>query len=154
MDEKIIYNRMERVLTEWVCLHDEEIHFAGMDPGRPAIKLCGQTLRVRANDAWSKLPLHLKEATVAHEIGHREMGHASIPQDNPFYRMGFVALHKTVDPKELEADRFACKLIGTDKYLIALRGMLSLSKRMDAPMLTVKEYEYRIQAIESKTSLA
>lgn len=150
MSEETIYNRMEKVLTEWVCLHDEDKHFEGWEPGRPAIKLCHRTFRVRANDAWSKLPLHLKEATVAHEIGHREMGHASIPQDNPFYRMGFVLIHQTVDPKELEADRFACKLIGTDKYLIALRGMLSLNRRTNAPAVAVREYEYRIKAIEER----
>ena len=151
MSDEPIFNRMEKVLTEWVCLHDENIHFAGHDPGIPAIKLCGRTFRVRANDAWSKLPIHLKEATVAHEIGHREMGHASIPQDNPFYRMGFVVLHGTADPKELEADRFACKLIGINKYIVAMRGMLSLSRKIDAPSATVREYEYRIKAIEERS---
>jgi hypothetical protein len=148
-EEEIIFNRFVQVFNEWICIHDEDIHFPECDPSKPRIKLCGQTLRIRANDAWTKLPDHLREAMVAHELGHREMGHASIPQDNPFYRMGFVILHNTVDPRELEADRYACKLVSKNKYIAALKELILLEKQYHNPNNTaIKEFEYRIKELE------
>jgi hypothetical protein len=140
--EDVIVNRFDSVLGEWVALHDEDKHFKGFDPTFPHIKLCGLTLRVRANDAWSKLPKHLKEAMVAHELGHREMNHAANPQDNPFFRMGFV-LRAAVDPRELEADRYACKLVTRLGMLKALKEL-----SLNATGLTLTEYKLRIKALE------
>lgn len=147
MEQEVIYNRMEQVLKEWVCLHDEHIYFKGYNPNIPAIFLCGRSLRVRANDAWSKLPRHLKEATVAHEIGHREMGHASIPQDNPFYRTGFI-LRGEVNPRELEADRYACKLVGRDKLIKALIELRELlAEEPTTAATTLRELQLRAEAL-------
>jgi len=149
--EEVVYNRFVRVLGEWICIHDEELHFSPVlyPPHRPAIKLCGSTLRVRANDAFTKLPNHLREAMVAHELGHREMNHASIPQDNPFYRLGFILHKDTVDPKELEADRYACKLLTREKYIAALKEIRQLYKSdYDVNWATVKEYDRRIKELE------
>ena len=142
MDSKIIVNRFEQVLGEWIALHDEDKHFKGLDNTSPHIKLCGVTLRVRANDAWSKLPKHLKEAMVAHELGHREMNHAANLQDNPFFRMGFV-LRDAVDPRELDADCYACKLVTRLGMLKALKEL-----RLNATGLTLAEYNLRIKALE------
>lgn len=149
MEEETIYNRFVQVLGEWVCIHDEHIHFHGKDSSKPLIKLCGSTLRVRANDAWTKLPKHLQEAMVAHEIGHREMNHASIPQDNPFFRCGCV-LHGTVDTREVEADRYACKLITKDAYISALKEIAELAKDISSAgnWIVIREYEYRIKALQ------
>jgi hypothetical protein len=147
--EDIICNRFVQVLGEWVAIHDEEIHFQGRDLTKPQIKLCGSSLRVRANDAWTKLPEHLREATVAHEIGHRAMDHASVPQNNPFYRMGFVIMHNTVDPRELEADRYACKIISKKKYIAALKELMIMEKQNKDPnVLTIREFGYRIEELE------
>jgi hypothetical protein len=118
MEEELIYNRFEQVLGEWVALHDEDLHFGPNEANLPLIKLCGATLRVRANDAWSRLPQHQKEAQVAHELGHRELNHAANPA-NPFHRLSCV-LQGTVSARELEADRYACKLVGREAYLRAL----------------------------------
>ena len=144
MEEEVIYNRFEQVLNEWICLHYEEVYFKGRDNTRPQIKLCGQTLRIRANDAWSKMPVELKEATVAHEQGHREYNHASILQDNPFYRLGCV-LNGGVDKKELEADRYAAKLIGAAEYIRRLEQYIALYP----PESTTQalEFRYRIKAL-------
>lgn len=145
--EETIYNRFELVLNEWVCLHDEHIYFKGYSSNTPAIFLCGRSLRVRANDAWSKLPRHLKEATVAHEIGHREMGHASVPQDNPFYRTGFI-LRGEVNPRELEADRYAIKLLGRDRYIKALLELReSLAIYPNTADTTLRELDIRAKAL-------
>jgi hypothetical protein len=141
-NEEVIVNRFEQVLTEWVALHDEELHFRGHDPEVPIIKLCGASLRVRANDAWSKLPKHLKEAMVAHELGHREMGHAAVSQNNPFYRLGFV-MRGAVDPRELEADRYAVKLIGREKYIKALEECQKSTTNHSA----ATEYRLRIKEL-------
>jgi hypothetical protein len=147
MEQEIIFNRFERVFDEWVCLHDEDVYFRGYNPSLPAIFLCGRSLRVRANDAWSKLPKHLKNATVAHEIGHREMGHASVPQDNPFYRTGFI-LRGTVNPRELEADRFACKLVGRDNFIKALRELREMMAiNPSTPNSTLRELKLRAEAL-------
>ena len=144
MEEEIICNRFEQVLGEWIALHDEELNFK--DNTRPQIKLCGLTLRIRANDAWSKLPLDLKECLVAHEIGHREMNHVSVVQDNPFYRLGFV-LCGTVDPRELEADRYAIKLIGRSEYVRRLLKYVDtqIQHLSDSGL---REIQYRIKALE------
>jgi len=153
MEEEIIYNRFERVFDEWVCLHDEHIYFKGYNLNVPAIFLCGRTLRVRANDAWSKLPKHLKEATVAHEIGHREMGHASVPQDNPFYRTGFI-LQGKVNPRELEADRYACKLVGTENYVKSLRELReTMAMNPSTPATALRELELRACILEDKINI-
>jgi len=143
MEEEIIFNRFENVLGEYICLHYEEIYFKGMDATKPLIKLCGQTLRIRANDAWSKLPVELKQMTVAHEQSHRELNHYLIVQNNPFYRMGF-AMRGTVDPKELEADRLASKTIGRKEYI------RRLTKYMEeyAEGMSKTELRYRIKALE------
>jgi len=129
MDADIVVNRFESYefqgIREWVAIHDEELNFS--DNSKPQIKLCGITLRIRANNEWTKLPKNLKAAMVAHEIGHREMGHASIPQDNPFYRMGFVLLQNGADPRELEADRYAAKIIGRTEFRDALNTIAKLS---------------------------
>lgn len=147
MDEEVIYNRFVQVLGEWVCIHDEEIHFKGRDLTQPQIKLCGSTLRVRANDAWTKLPDHLREAMVAHELGHREMGHASVPQDNPFYRLGFV-FRGSVDPRETEADRYACKLVDREKYIAALEELAKMAANKPEPHpMEIRELEYRIREL-------
>ena len=143
MNDEVICNRFEQILGEWVCIHWEDQFFPNHDPSKPIIKLCGQTLRIRANDSWTKLPHHLKEAMTAHEIGHRELNHASIPQDNPFYRLGFI--HRgTVDPKETQADHFACKLIGRSKYVQVLRELSAMTDNRCA----VLEFQYRIKALE------
>jgi hypothetical protein len=118
MEEELIVNRFEQVLGHWICLHDEDLHFNPKDNHLPQIKLCGQTLRIRANDAWSRLPQHQKEAQTAHELGHLELGHASVPM-NPLFRLGCV-MNGTVSARELEADRYACKLVGRASYLRAL----------------------------------
>jgi hypothetical protein len=147
MEQEVIYNRFERVFDEWVCLHDEHIYFKGYNSNIPAIFLCGRSLRVRANDAWSKLPKHLKEATVAHEIGHREMGHASVPQDNPFYRTGFI-LRGEVNPRELEADRYACKLVGRENLVRALKELRErLAEEPATAQTTLRELHLRAEAL-------
>ena len=152
--EEIIYNRFVRVLNEYVAIHDELIHFPNHDLNIPIIKLCGRTLKIRANNAWTKLPEHLRDAMVAHELGHRELGHANVSQDNPFYRMGFVVMHNTADPRELEADKYACKLITKEKYIVALKELVRMKKyHLDINVLAIKELEYRIKELEFNNNM-
>ena len=141
----------EKVLNEYIYLGDDHIHFAGREPSIPLVRLCYKNLILRANSSWSELPLHLKETTVAHELGHREMGHASIPQHNLFFG-AWVHMYGTANPKELEADRYACKLVGINKYIIGLRGMVSINRKLQAHSSVISEYEYRIRALEGKLS--
>jgi hypothetical protein len=138
----------EKVLNEVVII--KENYFITQNSPLPMAKLDFKTLRIVANTAWSDLPLHLKEATVAHEIGHREMGHASIPNNNLFFGFGLVAMYGSTNPKELEADRYACKVLGIENYLMGLRGMLNIFRRVGASNLTISEHEYRIKSLESK----
>ena len=148
--EEVIYNRFEQVLGEYIALHDEELHFKMHDnPNYHCIKLCGTTLRIRANDSWSKLPKHLKEASVAHEIAHRELGHASLPMTNPFYRLGCV-MNGTVDPKELDADRFACKLIPANKYADALKELSQLAIDAGRSQSSILELQYREKIVRER----
>ena len=142
----------EKVFNEIVLINNQHTNFAGRNLTIPLARLCFYTFRVIANEAWLELPNHLKETTVAHEIGHREMGHASIPHNNLFSNVNIV-IYGASNPKELEADRYACKMVGTEKYLIGLRGMLSLNRRLEASQSTLAEYEYRIKAIEDKKQL-
>jgi hypothetical protein len=144
--EELIVNRFEQVLNHWICIHDENIHFAGQDPNYHCIKLCTETLRIRANDAWTKLPKNLKEATVAHELGHLEMNHVAQPSKMVFGRLSYV-MRGSVDPKELEADHYACKLIGREKYSKALKEMISLAQNAHRHELSIYELMLREKEI-------
>jgi hypothetical protein len=144
----LICNRFENILGEYVCFHYESDYFPN-DPEKPQIKLCGQSLRVRANDAFSKLPQHVKEACVAHELGHREYQHYLVPMDNPFYRMGFV-MDGLVLPRELEADRYACSIVGKSKYLKALKDIRTywVANPLWYSDLAIKELDLRVKELE------
>jgi len=144
-EQDIVFNEFISRLGEWVCVHDEELHFS--DNTTPQIKLCGSTLRIRVNQKFKELPLNIQESLVAHEIGHRVMEHYAIPQDNPFYRMGFV-LQGTVQKKELEADKYAAKLIGIDKYINNLSKLKEIWIKESYPYLTIKELELRLKKLE------
>ena len=121
--EELIVNRFESILNNWICLHDEHLHFS--DNARPQIKLCSKTLRIRANDQWSKLPKHIKEAMVAHELGHLEYQHYLDFDSNMFTRILSMAKGKITD-KELQADRYACRLVGKEKYKQALEDYVRI----------------------------
>lgn len=138
----------EKVFNEVVIVKDD--YFRAVNSPVPVVKLDYRTLRVVANNAWTNLPQHLKETTVAHEIGHREMGHFSIPENNLFFGFGLVAMYGSTNPKEIEADRYAVKLLGIDNYLMGLRGMLSINRKVGASDLVIREYEYRIKSLENK----
>ena len=139
----------EKVLNEVVIIKED--YFITKNSPLPVAKLDFKTLRIVANNSWSELPLHLKETTVAHELGHREMGHASIPQHNLFFG-AWVHMYGTANPKELEADRYACKMVGINKYVIGLRGMVSINRKLQAHSSVISEYEYRIRTLEGKLS--
>lgn len=140
------YNRFERYFFNnkniWVCLHDEDLHFT--DNNKPQIKLCSKTLRIRANDLWSKLPRFDKECMVAHELGHLEYQHYL--KEGLFGRI--LDLLKNQPPTdEIEADRYACKIIGYKKYLDFLteRGnKVSIKENY----LQFMDYNYRIKALK------
>ena len=144
MEEEVISNRFEGYefnnKYEWVCIHDEEKHFPKWDPNKPAIKLCGSTLRVRANDAWTKLPRHVKEAMVAHEIAHRELEHHLKPA--LLFRLVTLALGEE-PADEIAADRYACKLVPKDQMLRCLHYL----KNRTYDAFTKAEYVHRLKAL-------
>lgn len=145
MSEEITYNEFVQRLGEWVCLHDEHIHFEGWPADTPLIKLCSQSLRVRANQAWKKLPIDEQECMVAHELGHREYQHY----------LGDGLLGRTrqllqgLPPSdEIQADRYAAKLVGHDRYLTFLKKRRDATPRTMNYALQLADYNHRIKALE------
>ena len=144
MEEEIISNRFEGYLFnnvyEWVCIHDEDIHFPHWNPLVPGIKLCSSSLRVRANDAWTKLPRWIKEVMVAHEIGHRELQHYL--QAGMLYRLLAMATNQP-PVNEIAADKFACKLVPKETVPRCLSYLMDRAE----DIAVKSEYIHRIQAL-------
>jgi len=144
-EDETIYNEFVQRLGEWVCLHDEHIHFKGWPADKPLIKLCSQTLRVRANQAWKKLPLDEQECMVAHELGHREYQH---------YLSGGLAT-RTVQllsglppADEIQADQYAARVVGKTRYLSFLKKKRDATPRDMNYALQLADYNHRIKALE------
>jgi len=142
--EEIICNRFEGYQfgdrTEWVSIHDELIHFPGWNPILPTIKLCGRTIRIRANDAWTRLPRDIKDSMCAHEVGHRELEHYL--KANLLFRVQSL-INQTPPLDEIAADRYACKLIPKKKMYRCLNFLMDRSESINIKM----EYTYRIRAL-------
>ena len=143
--EEPVYNEMCQRLGEWVCLHDEHIHFKGWPAHTPLIKLCTQSLRVRANQAWKKLPKEDQECMVAHEIGHREYQHY----------LGGGLMTRTVQllsglppSDEIQADKYAVTIIGKERYLAFLKKKRNATPRNRNYALQLADYNHRIKALE------
>lgn len=143
--DEVTCNEFVQRLGEWVCLHDEHIHFKGWPSDTPLIKLCSQTLRVRANQAWKKLPREDQECMVAHEIGHREYQH---------YLGGGLAtrtlqLLSGLPPEdEIQADRYAVSIVGKERYLDFLKKRRDATPRNTNYALQLADYNHRIKALE------
>ena len=129
----------------WIAIHEEEKHFN--DNSRPQIKVCGRTLRIRANHMFTCLPKCIKSAMVAHELGHLEYQH-HLELANPFYRYGMTVQGK-VSEREYQADRYAVKLIGKEKYVKALCDYIVATQSQG---IGKQELEMRIRKLNKEKS--
>ena len=145
MKEQVIYNEFIYRLGEWVCIHDEDIHFAGRDASSPQIKLDSQFLRIRANKAFKGLSLDEQECMIAHELGHREYQHYL--KDKYLKRM-LSAMANVPSKEEIEADSYAAKLVGKNRYLSFLRKHVNKIKNLQGYTFDLNEFRLRIQALE------
>jgi len=146
MSEEVIYNEMWERLGEWVCLHDEHIHFKGWPTDKPLIKLCNQSLRVRANQAWKKLPKEDQECMVAHELGHREYQHYL--ERYSYINRVLTTFAGQAYKNEIEADRYAAKLVGHERYCKFLRKSRDNVPKDANYALQLADYNHRISALE------
>lgn len=149
--EEITCNQFENVLGEYICIHNSntterpEDHFPDGNK-YPSIKLCSKTLRIRANESWTHLSQEDKECMVAHEMGHREYQH--------YLEGSFVTLQRYLSAaaevapeKEVQADRYACRLLGTERYLKTLFSQRERCKA-DGKAMAVKEFDLRISELK------
>ena len=100
--EKITLNGKEITLVEWELLALE----IGDNPQAKIVKV-GDEVTIIVNNAWSRADKKVKEAIIAHEIGHLELGHL----DDAFkaallnYKRKFGS--KEATQREIDADNFA-----------------------------------------------
>lgn len=92
-----------------------------------------------------KLPLEIKEAIVAHEIGHIKHGHTDMSVAEQVMHERIQCLHNgTVHQSELDADAYAASVVGTTTFIDALNYMSTLPCVTDEDKV---EIQNRIKAL-------
>lgn len=70
---------------------------------------------IGANVEFLDLPMDIQEVSIAHELGHLNLGH--LETDGWLERGKYIEIFGTADPREVDADLFASDIVGRGRML-------------------------------------
>lgn len=104
-------------------------------------------VRIGANIEFLDLPMDIQEVSIAHELGHIEYNH--INTYGWIERDAYLYIFKTADPREVDADLFAARLMGRARVIDFLTYYINICRNMKRDRC-LEEANYRRYMIESR----